>query len=206
MADTQNNALELKVGIFIAVGILIFFIIVFSIGDVNFIRTGYHLNVLFNFVNGIRQGAPVRLAGVNVGEIEKIDVFFDKDEKKTKVKILVRIDKRGTKIERDSTVIINTLGLLGEKYMEILPGTAVDDFLKNRELIVGEDPIATQVLTEKVAELAESFNVVMKRLKEGKGTVGKLLTEEKIYDDLEAFVADIKKHPWKLLHKPRGTK
>ena len=72
--------------------------------------------------------------------------------------------------------------------------------------MIGHDPVMMQNLTETMNQLVESTNIVMGRLKEGKGTIGKLLVEEKIYHDLEAFVADIKAHPWKLLHKPRGKK
>jgi hypothetical protein len=42
------------------------------------------------------------------------------------------------------------------------------------------------------------------KLTTGKGTVGRLLTEDTIYKDMEAFVADLKAHPWKLLSRPRG--
>ncbi len=203
MAEAENKIFELKVGIFIAVGILIFFIIVFSIGDVYLVRRGYHINVIFNFASGITKSAPVRLAGVNVGQIDKIDIFFDEKEKKTKVKLLAWVNDEKIRIERDSVAFINTLGLLGEKYLEIFPGTTRDDFLKDGDNIVGHDPIPTERLTEKLDQIADSTNAVMMRLKEGEGTVGKLLVEEKIYNDLQALVEDIKKHPWKLLHKPR---
>ena len=204
MKDIENKAFELKVGIFIAVGILIFFIVVFSIGDVYIIKKGYRIKAMFNFAGGLREGAPVRLAGVNAGRVEDIEVFFDDKEGKTKVEATAWIKNNRIKIEKDSKVVINTLGLLGEKYLEILPGTDRENFLANDGVIVGHDPIITELLTEKLGELADSTATVMTRLKEGKGTVGKLLTDDTIYNDLEAFVKDIKKHPWKLLHKPRG--
>jgi len=206
MADLESKAFELKVGIFIAIGILIFFIVVFSIGDVTFIRSGYRIEVIFNFANGITESAPVRLAGVNIGQIDKIDLFFDPDEKKTKVKVFAWVNSNDIRIERDSMAVINTLGLLGEKYLEIFPGTTTGDFLKNGERIIGHDPVPTELIAEKINDLADSAGVVINRLRDGEGTVGKLLVEEKIYNDLEAFVADLKKHPWKLLHKPRGDK
>jgi len=202
MAYKDERIFELKVGIFIAIGISILLIIIFSIGDVYLLQKGYHIKIVFNFVNGISESAPVRLAGVNVGKIDKIDIFRDKDNKKTKVQLTAWIENEDIKIERDSIAIINTLGLLGEKYLEIFPGDQGDDVLKNMDVIIGEDPIATEYLTRKASEVIESTTAVMNRLKDGKGTIGKLLVEEKIYDDLEAFVADIKQHPWKLLHKP----
>ena len=203
MGEAENRTFELKVGIFIAIGILIFFIIVFSIGDVYLVRKGYRINAIFNFASGITKSAPVRLAGVNVGQIDKIEIFFDEKEKKTKVKLTAWINDEDIRIETDSIALINTLGLLGEKYLEIFPGRERGSFLKDGDDIVGHDPIPTERLTEKLDQVADSVNVVMRRLREGKGTVGKLLVEEKIYNDLEALVEDIKEHPWKLLHKPR---
>jgi len=206
MAESESRALELKVGIFITVGILIFFIVAFSIGDVYLVRKGYNINVIFNFANGISESAPVRVAGVNVGQINKIDIFFDEEEKRTKVRLQAWIEDEKIKITKDSVAFINTLGLLGEKYLELFPGKDTEQFLVSGDQIIGHDPIPTELITEKVDNLADSANVIMTRLKDGEGTIGKLLVEEKVYDDLEAFVEDIKKHPWKLLHKSRGSK
>jgi phospholipid/cholesterol/gamma-HCH transport system substrate-binding protein len=206
MSEMESKVFEIKVGIFIAVGILIFFIVVFSIGDVYLIRKGYHINAIFNFANGITESAPVRVAGVNVGQVDKIEVFYDEEERKTKVKLLAWINDEKIKIERDSMVVINTLGLLGEKYLEIFPGLERENYLKSGESIVGRDPVATELMAEKINEVADSAALVMKRLERGEGTVGKLMKDEKIYHDLEAFVEDIKRNPWKLLHKPKGNR
>jgi len=204
MAEAENRTFELKVGIFIAIGILIFFIIVFSIGDVHLVRKGYHINAIFNFASGITEGAPVRLAGVNVGQVDKIELFFDEKDKRTRVRLLAWINDEEIRIETDSVALINTLGLLGEKYLEIFPGKKRGDFLAGGDDILGHDPIPTERLTEKLDQVADSTNVVMGRLRDGEGTIGKLLVEEKIYNDLETLVDDIKRNPWKLLHKPRG--
>ena len=202
MAEERN--FELKVGLFIAVGILIFFVIVFSIGDVNFVKTGYRISTLFNFVNGITESAPVRLAGVDVGYIEHLELYYDQDEQRTKVRLDLYINNEDIKIEQSSVASINTLGLLGEKYLEITPAVNDTTFLAEGDALTGKDPVQMQDLTDTMKELADSASVVVARLKEGRGTIGKLLVDESIYDNLDDLVADIKAHPWKLLHKPRS--
>ncbi len=202
----EDRSFELKVGLFVGMGILIFFIIVFSIGDITLIKRGYHIYAIFNFVNGITESSPVRLAGVDVGYIERINIYYDNEAQKTKVKLTAWINLEDTKIEKDARATINTLGLLGEKYLEIFPGTFESGILETGDALIGQDPVIVQNLTDAMNQLVESTKIVMGRLKEGKGTIGKLLVEEKIYNDLEAFVADIRAHPWKLLHKPRGEK
>ncbi len=201
----NDKIFELKVGIFILIGILILFIIVFSIGDINLVKSGYHIGVTFKFANGISDSAPVRLAGVDVGQVEDISIFYDENDKRAKARIHAWI-RGNAKIEEDAKITINTLGLLGEKYLEIFPGTPGKRFLENGDEIVGHDPVPVEKMTEELKGLSASMRVVVDRLKNGEGTVGKLLTEEKVYNDLEAFVEDIRKHPWKLLSRPSGRK
>ena len=51
--------------------------------------------------------------------------------------------------------------------------------------------------------LLDSFIIVAERLERGEGTVGRFLTDESVYDNLEAFTEDIKRNPWKLMNKPK---
>jgi phospholipid/cholesterol/gamma-HCH transport system substrate-binding protein len=201
----ESKTLEVKVGIFVFVALIIMFIIVFSISDFYVFGKAYRIDVEFSFANGMAESAPVRLAGVDVGTVDKIDVFYDEEAKKTKVILHVRIIKP-VKIEKNAVARINTLGLLGEKYLEITPGTATAGFLTDGATLRGDDPILVEALTKDMKYLVDSVTEVVDRLKRGEGTVGKLLVEEKIYHDLEAFVEDIKRNPWKLLHKPKGRR
>ena len=201
---------ELKVGIFVLIGIIILFVVVFSIGDINLARSGYHIKAIFNFASGIGPSAPVRLAGVGVGQVEGIRIFYDEVDKRAKAEIYAWINS-DARIEEDAKVTINTLGLLGEKYLEIFPGTSGKEILKDKDAIIGHDPMSMEEITENLKSLSESITVIVDRLRKGEGTIGKLLVENDVYDDLKAttgnfkeFSEDLKKHPWKLLSKPRG--
>jgi len=241
---------ELKVGAFILIGTAILIFIIFSIGDINIAKSGYNININFNFAAGLGSSAPVRLAGVGVGRVDGIRVVYDEKDKKTHAEIRAWIQE-GTRIENDAKVTINTLGLLGEKYLEILPGTPGGPVLKPGDAIAGEDPAMMEQVTENLVGITESIKVVVDRLKKGEGTIGKLLvddrvfnnldtllgrlsgfsqnfdtfaenlkafsdklnsnkgtvqrllTEDAIYKDLQAFVADLRAHPWKLLSRGR---
>lgn len=194
---------ELKVGIFIMIGIAALFMIVFSVGDINIIKRGYHIKVDFNFVDGIGGSAPVRVSGVGVGQIDGLKLYYDDKEKRTKARLSAWI-RQGVKIEEDAIATVNTLGFMGEKYLEISPSGSGKPFLKDGGLLTGKDPTSVNKMFENLGNLTASINIIVERLKKGEGTIGKLLTEEKIYNDLEAFVEDIKNNPWKLLNKPRG--
>ncbi len=206
----DSKTFELKVGVFILIGIAILFVIVFSIGDINLSKTGYKIKVFFNFASGIGPSAPVRLAGVGIGQVQGIHIVHDPKDDKTKAELTVWIND-GTKIEEDAVVTINTLGLLGEKYLEIFPGTPGTPAVGPGGALIGKDPVPMEKITENLASLSDSVRTIVDKIKSGEGTIGRLLNEDAIYNNLkattgnlEAFTADIKKNPWKLLNKPRS--
>lgn len=201
--DGTARTFELKVGIFILIGMAILFFIVFSMGDINLSKSIYHIKVTFSFASGIGPSAPVRLAGVGIGQVEGIKLIYSEKEQKTYAEVYAWIND-GVKIEEDAIATINTLGLLGEKYLEILPGTPGKPVIGNNGALKGKDPVPMEKITENLAKLSDSVNVIVERLKNGEGTIGKLLVDDTIYDNVAAFTEDIKKHPWKLLSKPRG--
>ena len=192
---------EVKVGMFILIAVIILLGMIFSIGEIYFIRPGYHIKVLFNFANGIALNSPVRLAGIEVGEVDDIKIYYDTSEQRTKVELSAWV-KKDVVIEEDARAVINTLGLLGEKYLEVFPGES-KRFLEDGSVLVGVDPISTETMTMELMELLDSFKVVAKRLEEGEGTVGRFLTDESVYENIEAFTEDIKQNPWKLMNKPK---
>lgn len=215
---------ELKVGTFILVGIAIGFFIVFSIGDINISQEGYDVTVKFDFASGLSPAAPVRLAGVRVGRVNGVKVVYSDKDKKSHAEVSTWIQS-DAKIEEDSKITINTLGLLGEKYLEIIPGTSGAPIIKSGAVLIGKDPVIMEKLTENLVDLSNSITTIVKRLERGEGTIGKLLTEDAVYSDLRSimgnfkdfslelkstgtnfkdFSEDLKRHPWKLLSRPRG--
>ncbi|MDP2044552.1 MAG: MlaD family protein, partial [Candidatus Omnitrophota bacterium] len=132
--------LELKVGIFVFVGLVILIIFILSIGGFKTWSSGYRINFDFNFVNGVKVGAPVRFSGVDVGEVKKVKLEFIPQENRTNVRLEAWIRKI-IKIPSDSTVWVNTLGLLGEKYVEIISGKDYSNCLGVDGSLTGVDPL-----------------------------------------------------------------
>ncbi len=144
---------EVKVGLFTIVGIVILIYFVFSIADVRLFAQTYNIKIIFGFANGIKISSPVRLAGVDVGDVKAINIRFNKNSGKNEVTVLARV-RNDAIIPTNSKVWINTLGLLGEKYIEIIPGLDYKNVLKPGQIIVGEDPIPMQQITELGREIA----------------------------------------------------
>ncbi|MFC1674501.1 MlaD family protein [Candidatus Omnitrophota bacterium] len=196
-----KTKLELKVGVFVCAGLVILVIFVLSLGNFKTWASGYRVNFIFDFVNGVKRGAPVRFAGVEVGEVKEIN-FISEAKNRLKVQVVTWIEHE-VNIPVDSTVWVNTLGLLGEKYIEIMPGDNFDDCLSAGQSLVGVDPLPMHEMVRFAKGIGENLNATLLKVKEGKGTVGRLLNDESIYNELEGLMTDLRKNPWKLLYKSR---
>jgi len=197
-----QSKLELKVGIFVFIGLIILTIFILSMKDFRSMAAGYEVNFLFNFANGVKIGSPVRFAGVDVGEIKQIGFIRTGEDPKLKVQIVGSI-RKDIKIPADSSVWVNTLGLLGEKYIEIMPGKDYSNIVAARQSIVGVDPIPMQELSVLAKDIATHLDEGIKKIVNKEGTIGKLLYDDKIYNELDAMITDLRKHPWKLFWKTR---
>lgn len=197
-----KTKLELKVGIFVFVALVILVIFVLSIGGFKTWTSGYRVNFIFGFVNGVKLGAPVRFSGVDVGEVKKINFIFDAQERKTRVQIVSWIGK-GIKIPLDSTVWVNTLGLLGEKYIEIIPGQDYSKCLAPYQDLAGRDPMPMNEVTELAKKIGVNLDEAIGKINNKEGTIGKLLADDTIYQELEALIKDVRRHPWKLFIKTK---
>jgi len=200
-----KTKLEMKVGVFVFIGLIILVVFVLSIGGVKTWTSGYKVSFIFEFVNGVKSGAPVRFAGVDSGVVRKIVFFREPDKLKTKVRVICWL-KKGVNIPLDSKIWVNTLGLLGEKYIEIMPGQDYGQILLPGKEMRGEDPLPMNEVFKEAKNIADNINIGVEKILNKEGTVGKLLFDDKIYNELDATVTDIRKNPWKLLWKTKEVK
>jgi len=200
-----KTKLELKVGIFVFVGLAILAIFILSIGGFKTWSSGYRININFNFVNGVKVGAPVRFAGVDVGEVKRVNLSFIPEENRSNVRLGVWL-RNNIKIPLDSSVWVNTLGLLGEKYVEIMPGKDYSKCLKANESLTGFDPLPMHQIFNRAENILHNLDDGIARIVNKEGSLGKLIYDDDIYNQLDALVTDIRKHPWKLFFKTKEKK
>lgn len=200
---------ELKVGVFVVVCILILIGFLFKTGSFDFKKEGYEVKVLFNVVAGVQKNAPVRLAGVEIGQVRDIQLSYGKG---TKVEVTLWLQE-GTKLREDSTAYITALGLMGEKYIEVTAGSEGAPFLKPGGTITGEDPLEFDALARKGENIAEALEETLENIKKLAANSNLVVTDNKdkidaIFENLEAttqnfkeFSEDVKRNPWKLMSK-----
>ena len=112
----RKDSLEILVGVFVLVGLVALAFLSIKLGKLEVIgNTGYDVQAEFSNIGGLKTGAEVEIAGVEVGRVTDISL---KD-----YQALVRMRmKPGVKISDDSVASIKTKGLIGEKYVSISPG------------------------------------------------------------------------------------
>jgi len=226
----RRYLLEIKIGTFFLVGVLLFFIAMVSIRESSFLKGKYTVKVKFNYVEGLRATSPVRFCGVDAGEVDRVDVV-SRDQDRPYVYVYAKIDK-GIKIPNDSYFFINSLSLFGEKYLEITPVEKPGPvYLNNGDEIEGLSPtplFATFNTFDRTMKEVESFikegtlkssledtltnlkgatgelNGILQDVRSSKGTIGRLFYDQSLYEDINELVVDIKANPWKLLYKPKG--
>lgn len=117
----QQKSLEIAVGFFMVLGIACVAYLSFSFGDVTlFTDERYRLNASFSDIGGLKTGAPVMIAGVQVGEVTGIQL----DDYQGAVTMRI---SREVKLYEDAIAAIKTRGLIGEKYISLSPGGALKE-------------------------------------------------------------------------------
>jgi len=134
---------QTKVGImFIAAAVMVV-VFAFALGVVQPFSNSHDLKVAYNFAGGIEVGSPVRVMGIKVGKVRSIK--FEPDlkvaDEEVKLIITISIDKKAwPTIRGDSRFFINLAGVIGEKFLEISPGSLDKAELTPGQTVRGEDP------------------------------------------------------------------
>jgi phospholipid/cholesterol/gamma-HCH transport system substrate-binding protein len=176
---------ELKIGVLTIVAIVIAAVLIFTLtGAKGFFWQRSSLKTRFPNVAGLAKGSPVRVAGVEVGSVT--DVEFAGTE--VDVTFEVKNDIR-PRITDQSIATLGSVSLLGESAVDITPaggGTPIPDY---GYVKTGRAKGSLSDVTEQVTTGVEELTGLVKDVRAGRGTVGKLMTEEKLYAELEAFAA-----------------
>lgn len=201
---------EAKTGMFVVVCIAAFIGMAMKVGNFSFTKKGYELKTTFHFTGGVKVHAPVCLSGVEVGEVKAINLVYGDD---TLVEVVLYLNE-GVKVRKDSKALSTTLGLMGEKYIEIKSGKS-PEFAQNGDSIQGQDPFQMEELIDIGKKVAGDISTTTQKFGTVADNVNGLLTANRpkidsMMDDFgetaenfREFSDDVKYHPWKVLLKGR---
>jgi phospholipid/cholesterol/gamma-HCH transport system substrate-binding protein len=175
---------ELRIGLLALSAIVATAIVVFLLsGEGGFFWQRYALRARFPNVAGLKTGAPVRVAGVEVGTVKNI--AFDGAQVEVRFELAKDMQSRVTD---QSVAIIGSVSLLGEGSLDITPSTGGTPLAANSYIKTARTPGQLADVSEQAnLGLIEATNL-LKDIRAGKGTLGKLVTDEKLYNEVNAFV------------------
>jgi len=152
----KGMGIEFKVGFFIILGILALLLYLFSVGKFGEMG-GYEIKVEFNYVGGLDIGSPVRVSGVRVGEVKDIKVLYG-----VKPTVIVTLKlKPEVKIGKHSRITIRSLGIIGEKYVEIYPSVEEKEIILPGEIVRGIDPLPLERFVNMGEDIIRNLNAVL---------------------------------------------
>jgi phospholipid/cholesterol/gamma-HCH transport system substrate-binding protein len=191
---------ELRVGLFVLVGLSVLAAGIFYVTGQQFLGPKYRLKTYLPEVAGLSSGAPVRIDGVEVGNVEKISIVprtpGKAQGKNRNIEVVMRIDKaHQDDILTDSTASLVTEGLLGNRYVNITRGFTGTKVQADGE-IKGTEEKAIKEVVERSADVLANLQVLSQNVQDlihgvqqGKGTLGKLLTDDQAYTHLNSILA-----------------
>lgn len=199
---------EVKSGFLITASLVVLFMLTFVVG--RFVGgSTRELQVRFGYISGLEKNAPVHFSGHEVGKVDKIEITRGQEKS---VLVTLRISDK-VDVREDSQCMVDTLGLLGEKFLEISPGTLDSPILKPGGILIGTDPIPMHLLIRKMNLLADrmdemtvSLNPLVKRmdtlLAGNEEEIAKMISNlNETSANLRDMTHELKFHPWRLLRK-----
>jgi phospholipid/cholesterol/gamma-HCH transport system substrate-binding protein len=189
----NNHAVIL--GIFITIGVAIFAAAILTLGGQKktFVKS-FHVNAIFNDVGGLQKGANIWFSGVKIGTIKKISLYGD-----AQVLVLMNIEMDAqAHIHKNAKAKISSDGLIGNKIIVIYGGDNTQPQVEEENYLIVEKAISTddmmatlQSNNENILAITTDFKNISKKIDSGKGTLGILLNDATIANELNKTIDNL---------------
>ncbi len=175
---------ELKIGLLTLVALAIASALIFALsGEGGFFWQRYSLKTVFTDVAGLKPGAPVRVAGVEVGAVTAVDFLGER------VEIVMEIGRdRQPLITTGSTAVLGAVSLLGEAAVDITPARGGTPVVEWGYIPAGVPAGTIAGVTTQATAGLEQVTQLVTDLRAGRGTAGKLLTDDALYTEINRFL------------------
>jgi phospholipid/cholesterol/gamma-HCH transport system substrate-binding protein len=169
---------QIKVGLVMTIAFVVLLIAVFFAGNIQnvFLKKG-ELKIKFRDVVGLRKGAPVWILGLEEGSVKNITL-----DPTYGVIVTIAVNKNALEfVRKDSRATILTMGLLGDKYIELSTGSPQAEPIRPAEVIKGSSEMG---LREVMGQFIEKIDSLVTKIEGGQGTIAKLLNDPALYNNL----------------------
>ena len=195
--DKHTQKFKIRLGLFITGGLMIFAIAVFLIGrQQNLFNPVFKVTSDFYNVGGLQVGNNVRFSGINVGIVDNIKIINDST---VRVDMMIRRSVQQF-IKTDSETGIGSEGIIGDRVIIITQGTNEAPMVENGQHLVSNEPVETDAIIVSLQASATNAEVITKQLAEimvsinkGQGTLGMLIKDSTIADNISQTIENFKK-------------
>jgi phospholipid/cholesterol/gamma-HCH transport system substrate-binding protein len=188
---------KIRIGLFTFIGLLVLIAAIFFIGNQKSLFSAtFKLSGRFNNVNGLQVGNNVRFAGINVGVVNDINIIND-----TSVQVVLNINEDVKKfVKKDARMSIGSDGLMGDKLVVLMPGGANTTAMVNDGDKIGSvNPADMDKIIAKFTKMADNagtlidgLSQIVAKVNSGKGSIGRLLNNDKMAREMEKTVTQAK--------------
>ncbi len=191
----QKVGQRVQLGLFVTLAAMIFIAAVYFMGNKqNVFGRFFRLETTFRQIGGLREGSNVRYMGVSVGTVESTSILSD-----TSIQIVMLIQDESRKyIRKNAIASIGTDGLVGEKVIDINPGTGKDNLVDSGDVLSSKEQVSTDELlgtlnatNENAAKLVENLVNISDKIYSGEGTLGTLLRDEALAQQLQQAAVNL---------------
>lgn len=192
----RTTSEKLRLGIFVLIGTLLLLVGAYQIGNQeNLFGDTFTINAVFKNVGGLQKGNNVRYSGINIGTVNEIEMEND-----TAIRVTMLIQqKMRNHIKTNAIAAIGSDGLVGSMVINIVPGNGMAPLVEAGDEIQSLSKIATadmlstlNVTNENAALLTEDLLKVTASLNKGEGTLGRLLNDTVMGNDLKQTLTNLK--------------
>ncbi len=175
----ENSSQRIRVGALLLIALAVLAAGIVMIGDQNHMFTRKNTYFAsFTSVSGLNPGNPVQLNGVAVGNVKEI--VLPEDPTRSQIRIEITVERRfAERVRGDSEARIKTLGLLGDKYVQLTSGSPAFPIIPDGAEIPTAAPTSVDALMAtgedvmaNVTEISSSLRTILKRMEEGEGLLG----------------------------------
>ena len=192
----QTPKFKARLGLFVIIGIGLFVLAIFVIGrQKNLFDPVFTLSTRFSNVSGLQVGNSVRFSGINIGTVDRITIINDTT---IQVKMLIKEDVRKF-IKVDSEARIGSEGIIGDKVVSISNGAANSKSITDNQLIDSNEPVemdeimqSLEVTAGNAAIASEEITQILYKINKGEGTLGRLINDEDIANNLDKTIGNLK--------------
>ena len=195
--ETHSDKFKIRLGLFVAGGLTLFVLAIFIIGrQKNLFNPVFKLESKFYNVSGLQVGNNIRFSGINIGTVDNIVIIND-----STVRVDMLIKKEIKKfIKTDSEVAIGSEGLIGDRLLIITQGSSSTGVVVEGQELLSKEPVETDAIMASLQVTAGNVEIISQQLAEimvkvngGDGTLGRLIQDTTIAENLNQTIVNLKK-------------